>query len=109
MKTISTLHTPGPWSEVSGLEKYNDWCIHAQGKKICQMPDNNKETKDNVFQNLANAKLIAAAPDLLEAVKATKAFFDDMPKGQFAKITCDIGLMNEMFLSIEQSLKKATK
>jgi hypothetical protein len=53
----------------------------------------------------ANARLVAAAPKLLKAVLATKDFFDDMPKGQFANVVCNVGLMNDMFVGIEDALK----
>jgi len=57
--------------------------------------------------NPADAKLIAAAKDLLEAVKSTQEFFDDMPKGQFGRIVCNVGLMNQMFINISNAIKKA--
>lgn len=52
MKT--TNHTPGPW-------KYNDtWGLVEYGKtQICALHSGNK----------ANAHLIAASPDLLEALR----------------------------------------
>ena len=52
--------------------------------------------------------LIAAAPELLEAVQLWRQFFDDMPKGQFANISCDIGLMNDAFIKSSAAIAKAT-
>jgi len=49
-----------------------------------------------------------AAPELLEAVKLWRQFFDDMPKGQFANISCDIGLMNDAFIKSRAAIAKAT-
>lgn len=45
--------------------------------------------------------------ELVDVVKTTKAFFDSMPKGQFGKISCDIGLMNSMFIGITNVLKQS--
>lgn len=44
---------------------------------------------------------------LLEAVQLWDAFFDEMPKGQFGKITCDVGIMNRAFISTAKSLHMA--
>lgn len=48
---------------------------------------------------LGNARLIAASPRLVKAVRLFQRFFDEMPKGQFGNISCDIGLMNDAFLA----------
>lgn len=56
---------------------------------------------------VANARLIAAAPELYEALTVWMEFFDTMPKGQFGKICCDIGLMNEGFLKSRAALARA--
>jgi hypothetical protein len=58
-------------------------------------------------QTEANAALVAAAPELLEAVKLFQKFFDTMPKGQFGKISCDIGLMNDALLKSSAAIAKA--
>jgi hypothetical protein len=58
-------------------------------------------------QTEANAALVAAAPELLEAVKLFQKFFDTMSKGQFGKISCDIGLMNDALLKSSAAIAKA--
>ena len=78
MSMNETKHTAGPWQWIGEtLEQVNGEAIFmveqwAQGD---DGPD--KET------NLANAALIAAAPDLLEALKETlaelEALTDDLP------------------------------
>jgi hypothetical protein len=62
--------TPGPWNNYAGDDIY---CVYdATGKKICQI-----EPVDIVFWNAvhreqadANEALIAAAPELLQAMEA---------------------------------------
>lgn len=58
-------HTKGNWSIVKGLEQSNDTHIHVLGTSICQLPYEFGIDEEND----ANAKLISAAPELLEALK----------------------------------------
>lgn len=51
----------------------------------------------------------AAAPELLKAVQLFQRFFDEMPYGQFAKISCDIALMNDAFIASRKAITKATQ
>lgn len=62
-------HTPGPWTAVE-FEQPIGGCTHEiqhgrDGEVVCE----------NVYGK-ENAKLIAAAPELLEALKAAKAIFE---------------------------------
>ena len=60
----NTFHTPGPWM----VSPYNN--VTSRNGTIAkteQMPGNNDRERD------ANANLIAAAPDLLEALEAAVA------------------------------------
>lgn len=56
-------HTPGPWHFHANSEDYTEYDIepHGWGRYI--------EIKDRTNEGLANARLIAAAPDLLGACK----------------------------------------
>ena len=73
---METKHTPKPWIVVDVRDAKNNPCGYSvwhgkeqkyiddpAGKKICQTPDGTTK------ENLANARLIAAAPELLEALK----------------------------------------
>jgi hypothetical protein len=62
-------HTPGPWL-ASQTYPGNDYCIHAQGIpwQLAYLA-----THSQIEWPLeANARLIAAAPDLLEALQMAK-------------------------------------
>ena len=58
--------TPGPWKRAGGH-------ISTERGTIAQVPSVRDE---GVFDWLANARLIAAAPDLLEAAKALHDAFE---------------------------------
>lgn len=66
-------HTPGPWACVSGVDR-GAFTVYlpSDGMVICSR--NQYESKHAEF--LANARLIAAAPDLLEALQALVAIDD---------------------------------
>ncbi len=63
-----TTHTPGPWKVLhhTAPQHDGDRAVYAPGNKlICEMnggPNDDSET-------LANARLIASAPDLLDSLR----------------------------------------
>ena len=64
---MTTKHTPGPWTLDDRGYKY---IVHKPGdgyitRDICRMDSSTMAA----FAQEANARLIAAAPDLLEALK----------------------------------------
>ena len=67
-----TKHTPGPW-EVSWDKYGKESEIHGKSElndgPICIIPHDDV-TESGAEEQLANARLIAAAPELLEALKA---------------------------------------
>ncbi len=75
MKTEEKAHTPGPWianrhtsvpHDVTAVNSPADG-----GDIICEAP---AEFKDSMRRWAANSQLIAAAPDLLEALKRCENF-----------------------------------
>jgi hypothetical protein len=72
-----TKHTPGPW-EMGPIIAGEDIFILADNRKAAIAKASNLEIYANTFEKLrplaaeceANARLIAAAPELLEALKA---------------------------------------
>jgi hypothetical protein len=85
MKTAQ--HTPGPVVRWQGLDAKGHVVVCSTGKA---------------------SAVRTAAPDLLQALKTWMRFFDEMPKGQFGKISCDIGLMNDGFIQSKRAIAKAT-
>ena len=88
-----------------------DMKIITYTERVLQLEDEGLTTSDaqivadvEVLKAHANADLVA---DLLEALKIWMQFFDDMPKGQFGKISCDIGLMNDGFIKSRLAITKA--
>lgn len=60
-------HTPGPWEVNFGMRPPRVWAALAPEAAICDMP---RWAIENWDERSANARLIAAAPDLLAALKA---------------------------------------
>lgn len=72
-------HTPGPWK----VDKYIDsgkpsLSVSANGSEVAQA---SSWAGDGADEAGANARLIAAAPELLEACREAKEVLDDLPCG----------------------------
>ncbi len=78
METDSTpKHTPAPWTQGHGEARHNAQFVYAKSTAICQVLGiwqnhtleelEQDERKDHIAEGMANARLIAAAPNLLEA------------------------------------------
>lgn len=69
-------HTPGPWTDISEGQAPQDGdravVSDARGRAICQCSQRN---------SVANARLIAAAPSLLEAATEALALLDKGASG----------------------------
>lgn len=104
-------HAPGKWSYyVHGKGSGKRFKIETADKRhalAAIVPNENASTLLTMEQHEANAKLMSAAPELLEAVQIWTRFFAEMPKGQFGKIVCDIGLMNQGFIKSAEAIQKA--
>lgn len=102
---MKTKHTPGPWLAYYGSSEELVTIIDSQNEDICELApfvDDYSEEEMN-----ANAKLMAAAPEMLEALNAImnykrifKGFLDSMKDEQ-----ADGGSPFEL---IENAIKKAT-
>ena len=64
-------YTPGPWYAdappiltIGGKDFCQDWYVHNKAKVICSFPVNFSTPETG-----ANARLIAAAPDMLETLE----------------------------------------
>ena len=66
--TTQATHTPGPWKEKRKLAIYS-----ADDEPICAVFPAETEERSK-----ADARLIAAAPDLLEALKNAREWLDEL-------------------------------
>ena len=118
---METKHTPGPWlvhDSYDEDQKIIVWDGDEQAHKpICDMG----EIGDmNYADELANAKLIAAAPDLLEALKATifellelKAYYlreaDSFEGDEKKMYLMNASATDSKLIKAEAAIKKATE
>ncbi len=77
----NTLHTPAPWAihtcneNGPSLDSFflsttaQTWDGNEEERIICRFPTGTGQFSDMGRENLANARLIAAAPDLLSALE----------------------------------------
>ncbi len=76
----NTLHTPGPWAihtcneNGPSLDSFylsttaQTWDGNEEDRIVCRFPTGTGQFSDMGRENLANARLIASAPDLLQVV-----------------------------------------
>ena len=69
-----SLHTQGPWETRVGAA---DQVFAAGGSRICTVMPKHDEPHRAYDEDVANAHLIAAAPDLLEALRMIRDADDD--------------------------------
>lgn len=100
---MNTDHTAGPWRNPKGSVTV----ISEQvGKKVCDM----SWSITGAPQAYANARLIAAAPDLLEALRgAVKALKDEWSDSLSRGVICTVDLDNKRAIErMEAAIAKAT-
>jgi hypothetical protein len=91
---MTTKHTPGPWAQVGTDVVTDNFLIAACGER------NNPVAK-------ANARMIAAAPELLDALIAMQKAFDQLLPG-IGKIACqDYANINEAPIFAARAIAKA--
>jgi len=88
----NTKHTQGEWV----IKKHSATTIELKNsnRSIAStgIYQTNTEDAEQVYlENLANARLIAAAPKLLEALEMMIRLFDrDLPTGSIGEKTCNV-------------------
>ena len=65
--------TPAPWTDDATLNHYTTRVIRHNGIVVARLPTAPQDP-DNMAELEANASLIAAAPEMLEALKRTLRF-----------------------------------
>jgi hypothetical protein len=75
---MSAQHTPGPWG-VNGLAaggRVNFTAPNGQAVPLAHIVQAGAKPLAACVENLADARLIAAAPDLLAALEKAQEYFD---------------------------------
>lgn len=102
----TTKHTPGPWSAAHS-EKTFGVVVCSKGHYVADAYSRSDDDGNNETE--ANARLIAAAPELLEALVQAKAEIIELLAGE----SCDhsVGICycqtNNRLSMIEEAIKKA--
>lgn len=104
-------HTPGPWNVVC-IEGLSDWAFLGVGsetstKAICHIHFEATIEDAKVIipdECKANAKLIAAAPELLEALQNLMKGVEALPS-----LTAIAGSLEKQYKQAEAAIKKATE
>lgn len=96
-------HTPGPWFVLDRVSQNDSRSlIYSQREEYTPSEDVALVGAVSPNEQQANAKLIAAAPELLEALKETKASIERMPKG------IGRGAMAPLYEQVCNAIAKAT-
>lgn len=91
-----TKHTPGPWFADNGY-------VQDDGHlEVATCPDNR-----NIFETNANARLIAAAPELLSLLKQLHDFVAHVPGETDVTTMCSQTHYRNLVFDITQAIAKA--
>ena len=118
---ISQKHTPGPWiadlrTGCFAILKQTDkrTCLSgADDDAIVYQKGRVKESSPGAYRYLtdeqeANARLIAAAPEMLAALEAAKKFIEDhLPFGRYCTVEEYKSRVNKVMTPIEAAISKA--
>lgn len=90
---MNAKHTPGPWfvkyeTHIYAADGYETACADYAGNQHCEMDDNGLEVDRGMEEAKANARLIAAAPELL-ALLAQALNFIEHREANLGKLTTD--------------------
>jgi hypothetical protein len=95
-----SAHTPGPWEVVTGILKNGHMAIVAGDYGIAKVWDK-EPGKSN--ENVANANLIAAAPELLALVTEIYGFWADVDMSERQLLQAFARLAPEMNAAIAKA------
>lgn len=86
---MATKHTPGPWQ--TAMRQGDDWdsvvCLPDRVHEICQCFHRGRSLAYKE-ECEANANLIAAAPEMYDALKQAKEFVEDLqlPDAEWGRV-----------------------
>lgn len=107
-------HTPGPW--VLETTKSDIGHVHKiQPLRACLYVDNRRSDPSSAPEALANARLIAAAPELLEALKALLAadveprLCSDCYRCKTAQASCECFVTEQRWFRLQAEVVVAIK
>ncbi len=109
MKNQETKHTKGKWvARFNESEKFGDhYTIHTDSKNTCAFIRTLCKSDISIEEAKANAKLIEAAPEMLEALKLAMAH---LPKsGKFGQLAGEFTFDNPATELINNLIKKITE
>lgn len=104
MGKIKKEYTPGPWTlELKKKKCYSQ--INGDGWwGLCKVVTKQKGNESHINEGIANAKLVAAAPELLESL------IEVLPRLKYWLNQPDKNIDNdEMIKKAESAIKKATE
>jgi len=103
---MTTQHTPGPWTAADNSWEFST-VYGSDGKAValCRISDDVTEETQSHFEaiNEANARLIAAAPDLLTAWQRLLEYCDESDGSQYGTISTSL-----IRVLVKDAIAKAT-
>lgn len=89
---MNTKHTPGPWQAKHG--RYVNTSVRdSEGLSICAMPSTQKRPSD---EQIANARLIAAAPEMYKAISMALEILSRNQVGLIDRYALEMALRSAM-------------
>lgn len=102
-----TKHTPGPWIYyVDAPTTEPDWHVVTTANKMRVIA--NVHIEPGNATDAANARLIAAAPELLAAARALVAYINSMPTDNEKCRVLSTALNNSAGQALKDAIAKAT-
>jgi hypothetical protein len=98
-------HTKGPW-KVHYAEKRGGNIVAPSGPVASTRWFGN--THEQVMEDYANARLIAAAPDLLEACQAAEKLIDDMARFVGQMSLRDYAAFNDVPIKLRRAIARTS-
>lgn len=100
-------HTPGPWAFYTEPQPNGCPIVGARGLMVCMLAHTVNQPEQR-GEALANAALIAAAPDLLEALRNADKLITQLMPGVRHIVLQDYGFLNDTLMANTAAIAKAT-